>query len=329
MGDIETFRLFLLREGNQPSTVHEKLRLIKKLLNFNPSLTLEGINTFIGKMIEQERIKSYINFLIITVRQWGICFNRSELAKFPLIKGNNSTFVKSTLSDEEIEALLNLPYYGSKNGFYVKRHNMWTVFFTILAYTGARPSEVAQLTINDVDFGNNTFIFHKTKTHIPRQVPISFVIQNKVKEYIKSITGKYLFPNYQKKRTPYVDAFSWRYPFDERIKRLGIKRDNLTVYSLRHSFITRQVDEDVSVFKIQQLVGHKQLETTAKYVHLSYKALRTTIENDRLAKKYRSGSEILEDIIMFISKIEKQYKNQIRVSIKKETMSLLIEAKVI
>jgi len=318
MEKIDKFRLFLLQEGNKPSSISLKLKQIDRLLKHSPSFEKEGFDRYFLELKTNGNITSYINALVIVLHQWGKCFNIKNLATYPRFKGNNSTFIRSTLSDEEIEQLINLPYYGTQGGLYLKRYDMWTVFFSILAYTGARPIEAAQLTINDIDFGRNVFILRYTKTNIPREVPISFVIKDKIQDYIKSIRTNYLFPNYMKTKTiPYVNGFSWRYPFDERIKRLGIKRTNLTVYSLRHSFITRQADEDVSIFKIQQLVGHRQLETTARYVHLSIKALQNTITNDRLAKRHRSGIEILRDIADYILKIEKEYIDSISVNVSK------------
>lgn len=90
---------------------------------------------------------------------------------------------------------------------------------------------------------------------------------------------------------------NWHYNFHTRLKRLGIKRKNLTPYSLRHSLITRLLEEDVNLFKVQKLVGHHQIETTAHYTHLTTKDLQETIKKHPLIRKSTSPLEILKALI--------------------------------
>lgn len=48
---------------------------------------------------------------------------------------------------------------------------------------------------------------------------------------------------------------------------LGIKRSNF--HSLRASFITHLLSNGVPIIKVQAMVGHRELETTQRYVRLS------------------------------------------------------------
>jgi Phage integrase family len=83
----------------------------------------------------------------------------------------------------------------------------------------------------------------------------------------------------------------WREQFDKRITYLRIDRPKLSTYSLRHSFITRMLDQDVNLFKVQQMVGHRQLSTTAHYTHMTSKNLVRAIRKDSLGRNDLSPLE--------------------------------------
>lgn len=317
MNKLDEFKLYLMREGNKESSIKEMVKLITLLSLENPDFSPSGFTSFVVKLKEEGKINSYINHFIIAIRHWGKCFNILELAEMKRIKGNNSSFVKATMSDSEIEEFLALPYpkestSANCKGYRKDRWNMFSIFWSILAYTGARPSEIAHLMVEDVDFGTGMFrVDGKTGK---RSIPISFVIKDKVERYIKHLEGNQLFPVYRSK-SQFMDAADWRWNFYERLKVLNIKRKNLTPYSLRHSFISRLISQDTSLFKVQKLVGHKQIETTAKYVHLNDKVLQEAVESDPLANKYKSAEDILYSLLDKIQELERNYRDKIISSI--------------
>src|SRR3954470_21313697 len=72
--------------------------------------------------------------------------------------------------------------------------------------------------------------------------------------------------------------------FHEAADAAAIKK-SVTVHTLRHSFATHLLDQDTNLRKIQLLLGHEKLETTARYLHVAT-GMISAIESplDRLAR---------------------------------------------
>jgi len=293
------FQLFLAQKNRKQGTIRLHLWNIQKILKKVKNFTKSEIDLFLASLKQEGKRNSYLNNLINTIRLWAQFRNLDkELQDYKFLPEEPT--IKATMSDEEIEAFLNLPpptttHKAPKGEKIITRflnpkiYHRWTIFFSIMAYTGMRPGEVANLTIYDVDWGRNVFVLRDTKTNQPRLVPIPPNIHNQLKEYLSTLKTEQLFYS----RRGVVNDVDWHYNFHSRIKRLGIKRKGLSPYSLRHSFITRLLEEDVNLFKVQKIVGHRQIETTAHYTHLTTKDLQQTIQKHPLVRRSTSPQEIL------------------------------------
>lgn len=280
---LEDFKSYLLKEDRKLRTVQRHLVNLRRLQAYCPNFNYEEIEKYFLDLKEQGCKNTYLNSLISTIRLYAKCKSLgSELQSFKFRK--KELFSKATLSDEEIESFLNLPpeqlkrrHWRTNQIFYCpsnpKLYQRWTVFFSIMAFTGMRPGEVANLKVDDVDFGRQVFVIRDSKTNTPRIAPIAANIIKLVHEYLDNLKGELLFASSQKSANTVFDNVDWHYNFHKRLKRLNIKRTNLTPYSLRHSYATRLLEEDVSLFHVKKLLGHSDLKSTLVYEHLTTKDL--------------------------------------------------------
>lgn len=292
--DLTGFQAFLLNKGLKSTTVERHLYMMAKIVPEIDELNSRSISIYLAKLKLQNKRHSYINHYLSAAQNYCAYLGLEPL-KLSWYK--QQSFAKATLSDSEIEEFLSLPPVrkGDKEE---TNYKMWTVFFSIFAYCGMRPNEISNLKVVDCDFGKGVFVLHDTKINEPRFVPIPSNLEDTVRAYVEDKTD-YLFTTrqYGAKVVKTFSRAAWNYSFHSRIKRLGIVRTNLTPYSLRHSLITRLLEEDVNLFKVQKIVGHKRLETTQQYTHLTTKDIKRAIEKDRLGRTNKSPRLLLQALL--------------------------------
>lgn len=306
MNDLALFEIWMRRQGKRIQTINTHLCNIKKVLRDVNPLTRENVELYALKLLNMGHEETYINHILDAVSLYGQCIGKEELRGIKRFKEKETH--KATLSDKEIEELINMPC-PEKGEKRAKEWKRWNLFFTIATYTGMRPGEVAELTINSIDFGRNVFFLRAedVKTGQARFVPIHPVLLEPLKEYVTNLTSKYLFPSKRGgtngKGVAVFTEGMWDYNIKKRLGVMGIKREKLSAHSLRHSFVARMLDEDVSLKKVQQIVGHKQIETTAHYYHLTTKNIVMAIKKDPLGRKAIDPRELIraveEEILRF------------------------------
>jgi integrase/recombinase XerD len=148
----------------------------------------------------------------------------------------------------------------------------------VLYGTGMRRAEVARLKIADVD--SQRMILHVVngKGGKDRDIPLSPALLETLRAYWRWLKPRtYLFPSrmHRDREQPITDKIVWRVCTEAR-KRAGLTK-KVTPSLLRHSWATHLLEAGTDLRTIQLLLGHEDLEVTARYLHLSQQHLQQVV----------------------------------------------------
>jgi integrase/recombinase XerD len=144
----------------------------------------------------------------------------------------------------------------------------------VLYGTGMRRSEVARLKIGDIDSQRMVIHVVNGKGGKDRDLPLSPVLLETLRSYWRWLKPRtYLFPSrmHRDHEQPITDKMVW-VACTEAARRAGIRK-RVTPHLVRHSWATHLLEAGTDLRTIQLLLGHEDLETTAKYLHLSQRHL--------------------------------------------------------
>ena len=164
-----------------------------------------------------------------------------------------------------------------------KKHK--AMLFTAYS-SGLRVSEIVNLKISDIDSKRMQILVQRAKGKKDRYVNLSPVLLDILREYIKQVKPKpnvYLFESEQT-FTAYPTR-TVQQIFTNAKHKAGIRKE-VGIHSLRHSFATHLLDKGTDIRYIKDLLGHFNLKTTERYLHVSKKQLVNIISPfDDLWKK--------------------------------------------
>jgi len=172
------------------------------------------------------------------------------------------------LSREEVELLINsaeLPFHR---------------ILLMTAYaTGLRRAELAHLKITDIDSQRMVVHVQGGKGRKDRDVMLSPKLLDALREYWRSLRKKpkqWLFPGNRWHTADYpIDTKVVWQACQKAAQRAGIIKP-VHPHTLRHCFATHLLEDDADLRTIQILLGHRDLEETTIYLHLSQKHLGET-----------------------------------------------------
>jgi integrase/recombinase XerD len=251
-----------------PTTVECYIRSVAEFArHFNKppdQLGPEEIRSWQLFLLNERRVKlsTYIQAVCALRFFYRITLNRKiEIDRIPLPRYEKKLPV--ILSKAEVKALLEEP----------KNLGHRAILATLYG-AGLRVSEVTSLKVSDLDRERRVIWVRGGKGHKDRQVMLAEPLREVLAAYWRwKRPTDWLFPGGK------PDCPLARHSvFDlcrKAAQRAGIAKP-VHPHSLRHAFATHLLDDGVNLLVIQTLLGHAHLKTTARYLHLSDSAIRST-----------------------------------------------------
>jgi integrase/recombinase XerD len=158
---------------------------------------------------------------------------------------------------------------------------------------GLRAGEIVRLKVKHIDSAQKIIRIEQSKGRKDRNVMLSPEMLDLLRQWWKvrptrydgetPVQERWLFPS-RKSAGRSITTRHLNRLFHEAADAAGIKK-GVTVHTLRHSFATHLLEQDTNLRKIQLLLGHDKLETTARYLHVATGVI-STVESplDRLAR---------------------------------------------
>jgi integrase len=182
------------------------------------------------------------------------------------------------LSDSERTALLAACKASSQAALYP--------MVLIALTTGARKNEIRKLRYMDIDFDRGLLRLARTKNGTGRPVPVPQVTLDTLHAWANAQPIRedlcWLFPA-QRSQGPAQIGRAW----DIARRRAGLV--DFHFHDLRHTAVSYLLMSGADIREVAEILGHKSLRMTMKYIHLALPHTRGVVE--RMAQQFLSEDE--------------------------------------
>ena len=246
---VEDFARYFHRRPDQLSPDH--IRQYQAYLFRERKLTANSVT---------QRLGALRFFYIKTLKQsWSV-----ELTPYP----KKVLRLPSILSQEEVTRLIE-----------AARTPFQRILLMTLYATGLRRAELTNLKITDIDTARNVIHVQGGKGRKDRDVMLSPKLLEALREYWRGLRVKpktWLFPGNRWHTADHpIDTKVVWLACKEAAERAGIRKE-VHPHTLRHCFATHLLEAGSDLRTIQILLGHRDLEETTIYLHLSQHRLNAT-----------------------------------------------------
>ncbi len=280
---------YLNQKGYSQKTVDEYIRHIKYFINLFKDKThpkdiqKEDIYTFqkhlydyktrndtsLTLSTQAKRLRAIKGWFSFLQKRDYILFDPTTSIELPK---EEKGLPRAILTKQETRRLLNTPDTRTLIGLRDK------AILELLYSTGIRLNELLNIKLVDLELDQG-LLKVKGKFKKERIVPVGSIARRHLTIYIdkvrprlqrdKRYTAVFLSIRGRPMEKTVINASVRRY-----VQRAGIRKRHINCHALRHSCATHMLEEGADIRYIQELLGHKSLETTQIYTKVAIKGLR-------------------------------------------------------
>jgi len=257
---------YMKRRNYSPSTIKSYISWVEKFANYyNKSpeyLSEEDIGFYLDYLkTERQLSQSSISACYSGIKLlWEKVLERSwNTNKLPRSKRAKS--LPQVLSREEVRQIIE----HTRN----RKHRL---ILRLLYTTGIRVGEVVKLKLGDIDSKRMVIRIKHGKGNKDRYVVLSGSLLEELRVYWKWYRPEeYLFEGAQ--RSHPISIRTVQHVFKQACRRIGLRKQ-VGVHVLRHSFATHLLESGVDTLLVKTLLGHANLSTTSRYLHVANNQLQ-------------------------------------------------------
>jgi len=263
----------------------------------NGELSTNDFSDFISYLATQRKVSAAtqnqaFNALLLLFRD----ILHVDTAHLPVtIRARQGKRLPSVLSVNEVQQIL------------AAVEPQYSLMIKLLYGSGMRMSELLRLRIQDIDFDHRLITVHAAKGDKDRTTLLPDSLVEPLKQHLEIVKAlheqdqqegfgavwlpgalarkypnaatewpwQFLFPSAQLSRDPEAGVFRRHHVYDKTLQaamQRAVKRAKInkraTLHTLRHSFATHLLMQGTDIREIQELLGHKSVETTMIYTHV-------------------------------------------------------------
>ncbi len=212
-------------------------------------------------VLHRDKSSSHQDNMINTIKFFFAQVHKQEISDQYIIRPRKSFFLPDFFSREELAAMLTVTHN-------IKHKFMLSIFYC----SGMRREELRQLKITDIDLKKDRIFIRGGKGDKDRYTLFSKSLHRILKEYLAKEQPKlYLFEG-TKIGKPY-SVTSMTNVLKKAAVTAGIQR-RVHIHMLRHSFATHLLEDGWDIRYVQELLGHRSINTTIRYTHIISDALK-------------------------------------------------------
>lgn len=258
---VRQMQLRCFSERTQEAYLHAVRSLAKHYMRPPDQISDQEVQDFVLYLMNERRVA------------WSTCNQFIAGAKFfyhsTLGRTSLGLFLPPRKSEQRLPEILSAQEL--KRLFDSLKNLKHRTLLKTMYATGLRVSEAVQLKVGDIDPDRMTLRVDQGKGRKDRYAALSARLLEDLREYWRAYRpAHWLFPGQPSER-PLPAGTAYTIYVRAKLA-AGIKKGG-GIHALRHAFATHMLEAGVDLRTLQELLGHRSIATTQRYLHVTRKSL--------------------------------------------------------
>jgi integrase/recombinase XerD len=260
MGYLRTHMIEEMKlRGYSETTINMYTKCIYKLSLFYMknalSISQSEIRNFFLDLVNKQKSPTTLHIYYSAIKVFYTIHGQPHYIDF-IPHPKRPFTIPDVLDQNEIESIFSLC-----------RTLRYKTLFVLIYSAGLRISEAINLKIPDIDFARKTIHIHSSKNNKDRYTILSDKAVILLKHYFNRYKPvSYVFHSIRD-NTIKLSKRHIQHVFHKLVQEARITK-KAHVHTLRHSFATHLLENNINLFYIMKLLGHTSIKSTIVYLHM-------------------------------------------------------------